>query len=200
MTTEPTPGGLRERTRRAVRAELSRLAVELFTERGFEQTTVEDIAEAAGLSKRSFFRYFPSKEDAAFGDVDLLGEQVAAELRSSPLKEPPWDSLHRVLRNWSEEIYATEAASQRLKLIESTPALHARLQHKRERLRHEIGAALCDRPHGTLSEFEADLLTGAAAAALDAASREAVRNNAFNRRQELVDRAFCALRPALADD
>src|SRR5690349_22549617 len=95
-------GGLRERTRRAVRAELANVALRLFAERGYEKTTVDDIARAAGLTKRSFFRYFPSKEDAAFSQVDVLGETVVEEIRSRPADEPPWTCLHQVLRRWDQ--------------------------------------------------------------------------------------------------
>lgn len=189
--------GLRERTRLAVRAELSRLAVELFVRQGFERTTVDDITAAAGLSKRSFFRYFPAKEDAIFGDLDLLGEEVRAELRERPAGEAPWDSLHQVLRGWSERIHSAGAVAEKLDLIETTPALRARFQHKREQLRDEIAAELRERQPGGLSDFDIDLLTGAAAAALDAVSREVVRGGDPGAREELIDRAFAALKPVL---
>ncbi|MGH8878125.1 MAG: TetR family transcriptional regulator [Stackebrandtia sp.] len=191
--------GLRDRTRRAVRAELSRLAVDLFSRQGFEQTTVDDITTAAGLSKRSFFRYFPTKEDAVFGDLELLGDGVVTQLRDRPRAEAPWDSLHRVLREWSQQIHAAGAASVKLRLIESTPALRARFQQEREQLRLEIAATLRERHGESLTDFDIDLLTGAAGAALDAASREVSRTDAPELREGLVDRAFAALRPAIGD-
>src|SRR5438552_16587217 len=123
-------GGLRERTRRAVRAELADVALRMFADRGYEKTTVDDIARAAGLTKRSFFRYFPSKEDAAFAQIDVLGETVVDEIRARPADEPPWTCLHQVLRRWDQASVATDLASEQelasYRLIESTPVLRAK--------------------------------------------------------------------------
>src|SRR5690349_21881808 len=101
-------GGLRERTRRAVRAELAEIALRMFADRGYEETTVDDIAVAAGLSKRSFFRYFPSKEDAVFGDVEELADRVAEAVRARPAEEPPWAVLRAVLCEWGERIQSAQ--------------------------------------------------------------------------------------------
>ncbi|MER5266286.1 TetR family transcriptional regulator [Actinosynnema sp. NPDC002837] len=81
--------GLRERARRAVRAELAQIALGLFAERGFDETTVGEIAESAGLTKRSFFRYFPAKEDVVFAGTDVTGEQVVQDIRARPADEDP---------------------------------------------------------------------------------------------------------------
>jgi AraC-like DNA-binding protein len=64
---ETSSPSLRERTRRAVQAELVEVAQRLFVERGYEQTTADAIAGAAGMSKRSLFRYFRSEEDLVEG-------------------------------------------------------------------------------------------------------------------------------------
>lgn len=58
--------GLREQKKRLAREALATAALELFSEKGFEHTTVDEIAARAGISRRSFFRYFTSKEEAAF--------------------------------------------------------------------------------------------------------------------------------------
>ncbi|WP_026400562.1 TetR family transcriptional regulator [Actinomadura rifamycini] len=187
--------GLRERTRRAVRAELAELAIGLFVERGYEETKVEDVAAAAGLSKRSFFRYFPSKEDVVFGDVEELADEVAAAVRARPAEEPPWTVLRIVLREREEHIHAAQRDPAVLRLIESTPALRARLHQRRDAMRGRIAAALRERPGAGLDAFAADLLTGCAGAALDAAGREWLRRGGDVDRGELVDRAFAALAP-----
>jgi AcrR family transcriptional regulator len=87
---------LRERTRLAVRQQLLDAALALFVERGYEETTVDQIAAAAGMSKRSFFRYFGSKEDVILGRYERLGEEFVEALRARPLNEPLWTSLRRM--------------------------------------------------------------------------------------------------------
>ncbi|GAA4912436.1 TetR family transcriptional regulator [Stackebrandtia albiflava] len=196
MSTGRNPG-LRERTRRAVRAELSRTAMDLFTRHGYEATTVDDIAAAAGISKRSFFRYFPQKEDVVLADVELLGDEVVRGVAARPVDEAPWDSLAAVLGEWAEGILSTTAATRRLRLVEGTPALRARLHTTRDELRRRVATALCDRDGVTLDRFEAELLTAAAAAALDTASHRWSLDPDADLRG-LVTRAFEVLRPAAA--
>jgi AcrR family transcriptional regulator len=186
---------LRERTRRAVRAEIAETAVALFAERGFDETTVEDIARAVGMTKRSFFRYFPTKEDAVFAGAEVLVEHVVADLEARPAGEAPWDSLHQVLSRWQEQIHTSGAELAGQRLIQTTPALRARMHQKRELWRHAARDALVAR--GRLDDFSADLLTNAATAILDSVAREWVRTDGRADRAELLDRGFAALRPRL---
>src|SRR6266498_2419189 len=94
MKRDPLP--VRERTRRAVRDELTQLAKELFVEKGYDETTIDDLAAAAGMSKRTFFRYFASKEELVVGKYEVLGEQLAEDLAARPADEPLWVSLRQV--------------------------------------------------------------------------------------------------------
>ncbi|GIJ50637.1 TetR family transcriptional regulator [Virgisporangium aliadipatigenens] len=180
-----------------MRAELAAVAMRLFAEQGFDATTVEQIAAAAGLTKRSFFRYFPAKEDAVFGDVDILGEQVIVEIREEP-GDDPWHCLHQVLRRWQQQIHDSEQAQTRLRLIEVTPSLRARLHEKRAEWRQSVSDALRARSDPPLDAFTADLLTNAAAAALDTVTQEWARTGGTAKRDVLLDRAFALLRPDIA--
>jgi AcrR family transcriptional regulator len=86
---------LRERTRRAVRGEIAGAALELFLARGFEATTVEEIAHAAGISRRSYFRYFASKDEALSEGLASVGAAIAEALLERPDTESAWLALRR---------------------------------------------------------------------------------------------------------
>src|SRR5688500_15922920 len=102
MSQEPVVP-LRERTRRAVRKELQTVAIDLFLQQGFEATTVEQIAEAAGLSRRSFHRYFASKDDVLTAALEDSGATIAAGIAARPKNESPW----MVLRRGFDELVAS---------------------------------------------------------------------------------------------
>ncbi len=145
------------------------------------------------MTKRSFFRYFPMKEDAAFAGTEVLVEQVVADLEARPAGEDPWDALHQVLRRWEEQIHYSGSALAGQRLIQATPALRARLHQKRELWRQAARDALV--AWGRLDDFAADLLTNAATAILDSVAREWVRTDGRADRAELLDRGFAVLRP-----
>jgi AcrR family transcriptional regulator len=71
------------------RGRLERAAVELWTERGFEQTTAAEIAERAGLTKRTFFRHFADKRDVLFADSDSLRELIVKAVAGTPESSAP---------------------------------------------------------------------------------------------------------------
>ncbi|MDT0267702.1 TetR/AcrR family transcriptional regulator [Streptomyces sp. DSM 44915] len=90
------PGtGLRAITRNAVRVQIARTAEDLFLSRGYEETTIDQIASAVGISQRSVFRYFPSKEDILLDHYDSLGQQLLERLTARPDTENDWTALRR---------------------------------------------------------------------------------------------------------
>ncbi|SNQ50377.1 Transcriptional regulator [Frankia canadensis] len=96
----PTPGAgtdLRSRTRRALQAEITAIAFDLFDRQGFEATTINQIAAAAGLSRSSFFRYFATKEDVVLLGVEERGLVLRDALAARPPDETPWQALRRAL-------------------------------------------------------------------------------------------------------
>lgn len=90
-------GTLRERTRRAMRDEVASIATRLFAEQGCSNTTVDQIAAEAGLSRTTFFRYFGTKEDVVLTWIDELGPRLLQAFSARPADEHPWRSLHRAL-------------------------------------------------------------------------------------------------------
>jgi AcrR family transcriptional regulator len=88
--------GLRERRRRQTMAEISEAALMLFEQRGLDASTVEGIAEAAGISQRTFFRYFAAKEDAALPVHREFEDAVEASLEQADPEADPCEELGRV--------------------------------------------------------------------------------------------------------
>ncbi len=84
--------GLRERKKERTRRELEETAHRLFRERGYEQTTIEDIAEVVGVSARTFFRYFDSKEAVLLGDWRAQLGELSALIMARPKDESLLDS------------------------------------------------------------------------------------------------------------
>lgn len=105
--------------------EIAAVALELFTQRGFEETTVEDIAAAVGVGRRTIFRYFPSKNDIVWGDFGWVIERLRTHLQEGH-DLPLATALQRaaVLSN-SYPREELPVLRQRLTLITAAPALQA---------------------------------------------------------------------------
>ena len=116
----------RARKKAATKHAIQEHALRLFVEKGYDATTVEEIAAAAGVSHMTFFRYFPRKEEVVeYDEYDpLLGDLVAAR----PADEPPLTALHRAIRVGLEQILTTdrEALLIRTRLILRNPVLRSR--------------------------------------------------------------------------
>ena len=107
------------------RGRLERAAMELFLERGFEQTTVTEIASRAGLTQRTFFRHFADKREVLFGGSAALQELLLSALASAPESAAPIDAVAAALeaasaglqerREYSRQRQAVIAANQELK-------------------------------------------------------------------------------------
>lgn len=96
------PSGLRERKKLATRRLLRRVTLDLVAERGLAYVTVEDIAEAADVSPRTFFNYFPSKEAALFPGDDGRADELRDRIATEAPGEPALSALRTVLVRYSE--------------------------------------------------------------------------------------------------
>ncbi|GAA5058101.1 TetR family transcriptional regulator [Streptomyces similanensis] len=150
---QPGPGpGLRERKKQRTRDALLRAALELFTTQGYERTTVDDVAEAVGVSQRTFFRYFPGKEEAAFAVQDIAEAHFVQALRARPPEETPLEALRRaVLDSWDtindavESVVPVELYLRMFWVTESTPALLAAYLRRSVATEEEIARVLAAR-------------------------------------------------------
>lgn len=101
-------------------------ALELFSSRGFEATTVADIAEAVGVTRRTIFRYFASKNDIVWGDFDRVIRRLRAAFAEEGPEVPLMDALRRaVLASNRYEPDQTPGLRIRMTLITTVPALQA---------------------------------------------------------------------------
>lgn len=107
-------------------AEISHIALRLFHERGFEATTIDDIAAAAGISRRTYFRYFESKNDVAWGEFDRELDTLATRLRALPESMPLMETLRTGIIEFNR-IPETELGwhRERMRLLLRVPALQA---------------------------------------------------------------------------
>ncbi len=112
--------------------ELSHVAFDLFLQNGFNETTVDDIVAAAGIGRRTFFRYFPSKNDLPWGDFELLTVAMSEYLEAVPIDIPLVEALEDAIvefnRYPADEL---EYHRQRMRLLFGVPALvaHSNLRY-----------------------------------------------------------------------
>ncbi len=156
------PAGHRERKRLDTRKRITEEALKLFVKRGFDATTLDDIAAAAGISRRTFFHYFESKEDLAFawmdGSTAAIVEAVGRENTDQP--------MFRIVANAilsTVTPYGRAEAWALARLVQETPALRDRSQMKYEKLERALAAALAARKGLKPDDLKARLVAMAAA-------------------------------------
>lgn len=122
----PTPRAHRGRPPRTTRRELEVIAMRLFAEHGFDDVTVERIAAAAGVSERTFFRYFPSKAEVLWHQFDVEVEDLRDAFAAVPDDEPMMAAVRRIVvvanRYRAEDIPELRT---RMLLVSGVPALSA---------------------------------------------------------------------------
>src|ERR1700729_3870673 len=188
------PLDLRSRTRENVRVQIAEVAFNVFAERGFDAGTATEVAEAAGISRASFFRYFESKEDAVFVAQEELGAKIAGRLRERPAGEDAWSALRQSL----DPIIAVyrESPTQslaRLRLTRSTTKLRAHQLERFDQWKQLIGAALADRLGVEEVDLQIEALVAAALAALGSASSRWAASDGADDLIELIEEAFGAI-------
>ena len=136
--------GLRQRKQQETRERLKRAAMALFLERGFEATTLDDIADAADMSRRSFFHYFASKEDVVAAWQEDAQAALVTEILARPADESMLTAAENAIATAIKRIDPTEAAAMS-RLKRDNPALQARDQLKYEKLEHALADGLAQR-------------------------------------------------------
>jgi AcrR family transcriptional regulator len=142
----PASASLKMRKQQVVRDALSAAAEALFLARGFEQVTVEEIAQAAGVSRRTFFRYYESKEDVMVERSDRLGEQLLVELATRPLDETPLLAIRNALvPAVKSSLEDRDLVRYVIRLLRETSVLRRAIMARRNRLEERIAALMAQR-------------------------------------------------------
>ncbi len=191
--------GLRERKKERQRLDLVRAAFELFEERGFAQTTIDAIADAANVSPRTFFRYFDSKEDVIL--IDPAGKLALVEevIASAPRDETVLDMLRRGWARLADEYLSDRDVTAAIyRLSRAEPVLAARLFSFQTEWSYAIARAMSGR-------LGVDPATDIRPVVVSSTS-QAVLRSAFNRwveagcpgdAHDVVYAAFEMIEPAL---
>jgi AcrR family transcriptional regulator len=136
---------LQERKQELVRGEIFNAAWRLFGERGYEATTVADIAAAAGVSRRTFFRYFESKEDVLEETSDDLAEEMLAAMAARPADEPPLVAIERALVPVLETRLNTERSRTIIRLLRESRTLRRAMLERHALMEERLAVQLAVR-------------------------------------------------------
>src|SRR5688500_8944888 len=162
--------GLRERKKQQTRQAIHRAAMKLFAERGFEATTIADIAAAADIAPRTFFSYFASKEEAVFPKFEPMYADFDRTLRERPPGTTALDALRSWIAMAAEHFPDLEVARLEARLRRESPAVAAcDLQHMR-RFERRLAEAVAEDFDEPADALRPRLVAAAAVAALHASS------------------------------
>jgi AcrR family transcriptional regulator len=188
------PPNRREARKAATRRCVQEHALRLFLAQGYDATTVEQIATAAGVSHMTFFRHFPTKESVV--DTDDYDPMIAELIRARPADEDPITAIHRAMAQGLAAILpgARDVLLERIRLIMETPALRARQADNQHATRQLFAAALADRAGLASPTFQLEVLAAAALAALTTALVTWTDGDGSVGLITLIDDAFAALR------
>jgi AcrR family transcriptional regulator len=191
-TGEP-PASLRDRrkdrTRRMIQAE----ALRLFADKGFDATTIEEIAAAADMAPRTFFRYFPAKEEVVFwADYQPA---LASFMAARPADEPAIQAMRHGIADGLADFYDQdrERLLERIKLAFRTPALHPRLRQQQADWAAAMTALLAARLGARPDDLEVRAIAAATAAALFVAIEEWQARDGQGDLRALIGRALGAI-------
>lgn len=191
-------GNRRERKKQETRAALEQAALRLFAEKGYEQTTVEEIAAAADVAVRTFFRYFSSKQHILFGDVAHQRiDQLQTALAARPREEPPLVAVRRVLDALDLDQTEQEQILLRLRLMDRQPSLVGRYLLLNHDLRGILEEFVADRTGAAPTDDYPLLVAAAAVTSWDVALRAWAARDGAGSLAELRRAAFAALTAGL---
>jgi AcrR family transcriptional regulator len=190
--------GLRERKRAETRTRITAAALALFVKHGFDATTLDAIADAAGISRRTFFHYFESKEDLGFAWLDGSTAAIVAAVALEDASQSMLSMAANAIQSVTSPYGRAEAWAQ-AKLVNETPALRDRSQMKYEKLERALAAALARRKGLKPDDLKARLVAMVAAGAMRVASQRWYESGGKEDMTALSRRVVKALGAGLAE-
>ena len=189
---EPPTEGWRVRKREQTRQRIAEAGLRLFLEHGFETTTLDAIAEAAGIARRTFFHYFDSKEALLYAHEDEVEHSIRAALADVDSNTPPFEAMALALREMIAS-FGSERARKIDMVLHSTDTLRARKQADYERLERFVFSALAEKWPEPSGQLRLRLIAVVGISALRVAV-DRWRADASGSLQHYVDESFAALR------
>jgi AcrR family transcriptional regulator len=184
---------LRERKRTRTRLMIQAEAMRLFAEKGYGDTTVDEIAFAAAISPRTFFRYFPTNEDVVIWDeydpvaADLVDARPDDEPLAATLRAVVYESLGGVYRRDPDELLV------RARLLTTVPELRARLRDEQRNGEKQMAALVAERRGLSEDELGLQVLMSAFGSAINVALEVWVKDEGKSDLLTLLDQALDAL-------
>jgi AcrR family transcriptional regulator len=189
------PLPLRERKKLRTHRALADAALRMFGEQGFDKTTLEELADAAEVSKSTFFRFFPAKEAVAIEAEAELWRVYLSALADRRLSGPVLGELHQTLAaalagldpGWDQRFLATR------RLVAAEPALLAYVEHYRAGIRNQVIDCLAGKLGLSPEDLRLHVLAELAVTAFSVSGRYWVRHGGQGGRPALLDRFGAAV-------
>lgn len=185
--------GLRERKKRQTREDLHRAALDLVEQKGLSAVTTDEIAARAGVSARTFFNYFPSKDGAVLGQSAEDLDRLKRLLTERPEDEPPLETLRTViLAAMAPSSFDLELRAQRMRVLLHEPALAPAVVGSNIRMQNVLLEAFAERRPAEGLDLRIRVMVAAALAAVRA-SLEHHQAGAAGEVEESIEQAFAML-------
>lgn len=190
---------LRERKKQRTHRAIETAALDLFEQRGFEGTTIDDIAAVAEIAPRTFFHYFPSKEDVVLADYATRLDRIVGALSRAPGGEPPWLGLRAAFLSVAADYEAErDQLLRRFRIISENPSVAARSLQLQAAWEDAVAEAVAEWLDVDVRQtLEPRLLAGAALAAMRASLARWLIDDGRSRLPDHVHSCFTLLESGL---
>jgi AcrR family transcriptional regulator len=191
--------GLRARKKARTREAIIDAALDLFARKGFDATTIEDIAAAADVSPRTFFRYFESKVDLVMARNEAHGDKIGPLVAARPPSEGPLEALRQVMQQSMCEWLADPSMVRELQVMMSTPTLRNKAREHFYEEEAELVSAFAARLGTDDDDLTANVMASAAASTIwTVIERWLAEGKQVERLIPMIDEAFALLEEGLS--